>query len=102
MLPRETGEAQLAIVGKGDKPRNVLLPAEIATALAEMSGNALPEARMFQISERRINYIVKAAAKRAGSIPRPRRTGCGTLTPATRSTAAHRSRSCRRPSGMRT
>jgi integrase/recombinase XerD len=27
ILPRETGEGQLAIVGKGDKPRNVLLPA---------------------------------------------------------------------------
>src|SRR5688500_19061638 len=35
VLPRETGEAQLAIVGKGDKPRNVLLPAELATALTQ-------------------------------------------------------------------
>jgi integrase/recombinase XerD len=69
VLPRETGEAQLAIVGKGDKPRNVLLPAEIATALAEMRGDAGPEARVFTITERRIDYIAKAAAKRAGINP---------------------------------
>ena len=62
VIPRETGEAQLAIVGKGDKRRNVLLPAELATALAQMRG---PETRVFPITERRINYIVKAAAKRA-------------------------------------
>ena len=33
VLPRETGEVQLALVGKGDKPRHVLLPAEVAKAL---------------------------------------------------------------------
>jgi hypothetical protein len=69
VLPRETGEAQLAIVGKGDKPRNVLLPPEIAAALAAMREGAAAEARVFPISERRINYIVKAAAKRAGINP---------------------------------
>jgi integrase/recombinase XerD len=69
VLPRETGEAQLAIVGKGDKPRNVLLPAELATSLAQMRGNALSDARVFPITERRINYIVKATAKRAGINP---------------------------------
>jgi integrase/recombinase XerD len=69
VLPRETGEAQLAIVGKGDKPRNVLLPAELATALTGMRGEAGREARVFPITERRINYIVKAAAKRAGINP---------------------------------
>ncbi len=67
VLPRETGEAQLAILGKGDKPRNVLLPAELATALAAMRGE--PQDRVFAITERRINYIVKAAAKRAGINP---------------------------------
>src|SRR5687768_3297514 len=69
VLPRETGEAQLAIVGKGDKPRNVLLPAELAAVLAEMRGQASSEARVFPITERRINYIVKATAKRAGINP---------------------------------
>jgi integrase/recombinase XerD len=34
-----------------------------------MRGEAGPEARVFQITERRINYIVKAAAKRAGINP---------------------------------
>ena len=29
VIPRETGEAQLAIVGKGDKPRNILIPADL-------------------------------------------------------------------------
>jgi integrase/recombinase XerD len=67
VLPRETGEAQLAIVGKGDKPRNVLLPAELAAALAEKRGE--PHERVFPITERRINYVVKATAKRAGINP---------------------------------
>jgi site-specific recombinase XerD len=69
IIPRETGEAQLAIVGKGDKPRNVLLPADLAAALAAMRGNAAASDRVFPITERRINYIVKATAKRAGISP---------------------------------
>jgi integrase/recombinase XerD len=66
VIPRETGEAQLAIVGKGDKPRNILIPADLAAALHELRGDAPSSARVFPISERRINYIVKATAKRAG------------------------------------
>jgi integrase/recombinase XerD len=66
IIPRDTGEAQLAIVGKGDKPRNILIPAELAAALREMRGDAPASARVFPISERRINYIVKSTAKRAG------------------------------------
>ena len=66
IIPRETGEAQLAIVGKGDKPRNILIPADLAADLRELRGDAPASARVFPISERRINYIVKAAAKRAG------------------------------------
>jgi integrase/recombinase XerD len=65
VIPRETGEAQLAIVGKGDKPRNILIPADLAAALREMRGEAPASARVFPITERRINYIVKATAKRA-------------------------------------
>ena len=63
---RETGEAQLAIVGKGDKPRNILIPADLAAALRELRGDASASARVFPITERRINYIVKSTAKRAG------------------------------------
>ena len=69
IIPRESGEAQLAIVGKGDKPRNILIPADLATALRGMRGDASGSMRVFPISERRINYIVKAAAKRAGINP---------------------------------
>jgi integrase/recombinase XerD len=66
VIPRETGEAQLAIVGKGDKPRNILIPPDLATALRELRGDASGQERVFAITERRINYIVKATAKRAG------------------------------------
>ena len=52
----------LAIVGKGDKPRNILIPADLAAALRELRGDASGSARVFPISERRINYIVKATA----------------------------------------
>jgi integrase/recombinase XerD len=68
IIPRETGEAQLAIVGQGRQaPR--MLPAELAAALAAMRGGAAPAARVFPITERRINYIVKATAQRAGINP---------------------------------
>jgi integrase/recombinase XerD len=70
VIPRETGEAQLAIVGKGDKPRNILIPPDLAAALRELRGDAPSSVRVFPITERRINYIVKATAKRAG-IPAP-------------------------------
>jgi integrase/recombinase XerD len=66
IIPRDTGEAQLAIVGKGDKPRNILIPVGLAVELRELRGDAPAAARVFPVSERRINYIVKAAAKRAG------------------------------------
>jgi integrase len=62
VIPRETGEAQLAIVGKGDKPRNILIPADLGAALRELRGDAPDSARVFPITERRINYIVKATA----------------------------------------
>jgi hypothetical protein len=47
----------------------VLLPAEIASALAAMRGDAPASARVFPITERRIDYIVKSAANRAGINP---------------------------------
>jgi site-specific recombinase XerD len=69
LIPREAGEVQLAIVGKGDKPRNILIPADLASALLGLRGDAPASARVFPVSERRINYIVKATAMRAGINP---------------------------------
>jgi integrase/recombinase XerD len=63
------GEAQLALVGKGDKPRHVLLPAETAKLLIALLGEVAPSARLFPIMERRINYILKAIPKRAKCNP---------------------------------
>lgn len=40
VIPRETGEVQLALVGKGDKPRHVLLPAETAKKLLALRSDA--------------------------------------------------------------
>ena len=65
VIPRD-GEVQLALVGKGDKPRHVLLPAETATKLKALSGGASNSDRVFPITVRRIHAIVKATAKRAG------------------------------------
>ena len=100
VIPRETGEVQLALVGKGDKERHVLLPAETATKLLALRGDASNSVRVFPITERRINYILKAIVKRAGGNPASRPTGCATPTPATRSTTAHRSPSSHRHSAM--
>ena len=65
VIPRETGEVQLALIGKGDKERHVLIPAEIAKGLLALRGDAPPSARVFPITERRINQLIKAVAKRA-------------------------------------
>ena len=65
VIPRETGEVQLALVGKGDKERHVLIPSDIAKGLVALRGDAPSSARVFPITERRINQLIKAAAKRA-------------------------------------
>ena len=65
VIPRGTGEVQLALVGKGDKERHVLIPSDIAKGLLALRGDAPPSARVFPITERRINQLIKAAAKRA-------------------------------------
>jgi integrase/recombinase XerD len=70
VIPRETGEVQLALVGKGDKPRHVLLPSETAKKLLAMRGDASSSDRVFPITERRINYILKAIVRRAGGNPK--------------------------------
>ena len=81
VIPRDSGEVQLALVGKGDKPRHVLLPAETGSKLLAMRRRCSGSDRVFPITERRINYIMKAIVKRAGGntqrlsalvAPRPR------------------------------
>ncbi len=69
IVPRDTGEAQLNVIGKGDKTRCILIPADLAAVLRELRADAPASERVFPISERRINYVVKATAKRAGINP---------------------------------
>jgi site-specific recombinase XerD len=77
VIRRDSGEAQLSIVGKGDKSREVLIPAAIATPLLASRGDAPVSAPVFgsvrrpgqPLTERAVNYIVKDAAERAGVNP---------------------------------
>jgi site-specific recombinase XerD len=77
VIQRDSGEAQLSIVGKGSKSREVLIPAVIAARLFASSGEALASAPVFQsvrrpggpLTERAVNFIVKEAAERAGVNP---------------------------------
>jgi len=77
VIPRDSGEAQLEIVGKGDKVRQVLVPAAIAGALLASRGEATARAPVFAssrlpgepLTDRAINYMLKAAARRAGVNP---------------------------------
>jgi integrase/recombinase XerD len=77
VIRRDSGEAQLSIVGKGDKSREVLIPAAIATPLLASRGDAPASAPVFgsvrrsgqPLTERAVNYIMKDAADRAGVNP---------------------------------
>ena len=77
VIKRDRGEAQLSIVGKGDKAREVLVPAAIAGPLLASRGDAPASAPVFAsvrnpghaLTERAVNFIVKEAAKRAGINP---------------------------------
>jgi site-specific recombinase XerD len=74
VIRRDSGEAQLEVVGKGAKVRQVLIPAAIAGLLLASRGDAPASAPVFgtvrrpgePLTERAVNYIVKAAAERAG------------------------------------
>ncbi|MBS0240363.1 MAG: tyrosine-type recombinase/integrase [Proteobacteria bacterium] len=66
VIPRENGEVQLAVIGKGDKPRHVLLPADVAGRLLTLRAGAKAHANVFGIKEREINYLIKRIARRAG------------------------------------
>jgi integrase/recombinase XerD len=77
VIRRDSGEAQLSIVGKGDKSREVLIPAAIAGPLLVSRGDAPASTPVFAsvrrpgrpLTERAVNYIVKEAAERAGVNP---------------------------------
>jgi integrase/recombinase XerD len=77
VIRRDSGEAQLSVIGKGDKDRQVLIPAAIAGPLLASRGDAPGSAPVFAsvrrpgqpLTERAVNYIIKDAAKRAGVNP---------------------------------
>ena len=76
VIRRDNGEAQPEVLGKGDKVRQVLIPIEIAARLfasrARLRHRRLYLARCgdpANLTERAVNYVVKAAAKRAGVNP---------------------------------
>lgn len=74
VIRRGSGEAQLSIVGKASKGREVLIPAVIAARLFASRGEAPACARVFEsvqwpgipLTAYGINCIIKEAAKRAG------------------------------------
>ena len=75
LIPRDSGELQVEIVGKGQKARQVLLPAELAERLLATRVGAAAADHVFRsqraeaLTERGFNYVVKAAALRAGINP---------------------------------
>jgi integrase/recombinase XerD len=77
VIRRDSGEAQLSIVGKGSKSREVLIPAVIAARLFASRGDALASTPVFPsvrrpgspLTERAVDFIVKEAAERAGVNP---------------------------------
>jgi integrase/recombinase XerD len=77
VIRRDSGEAQLSIVGKGNKTREVLIPAAVAGSLLASRGDKPASAPVFgsvrrpgqPLTERAINYVIKAAAERAGVNP---------------------------------
>src|SRR5215471_13994940 len=74
VIRRDSGEAQLSIVGKGSRGREVLIPAVIAARLFASRGGAPASAPVFECVQRPgspltaygINCIGKEAAERAG------------------------------------
>ena len=77
VIARDSGEAQLEVTGKGDKVRQVLIPAAIATQLLASRADAPATAPVFEsvrhpghpLTDRAVNYMIKACAKRAGVNP---------------------------------
>lgn len=66
ILPRDNGCVQItALVGKGDKLREILLPAVVGVGLLDAAQGKPASDRVFPVSERRVNHIIKATAVRA-------------------------------------
>jgi integrase/recombinase XerD len=72
VIRRDDGKAQLNVLGKGSKPRQVLLPEVVSNALLKLRGAAGDCDPIFtnraggRLSNRAVNYMLKAAAERAG------------------------------------
>ena len=66
-VPRDHDRMQIAgLSGKGGKIREVLLPAAVSREIAMLSLGTNPSARIFPVSARRVNHIIKAACRRSG------------------------------------
>ena len=72
VIRRDSGEAQLEVVGKGDKVRQVLIPAVIAARLFASRGDAPASAPVFEsvrnpghaLTDRAVNFIDGVACMR--------------------------------------
>jgi integrase/recombinase XerD len=102
VIPRETGEAQLDIVGKGDKPRNILVPAEVAAALGELRGEASGQGGCLRSRSGASTTSSRRRRNAPGSISRSPRISCATPMRATPSMRVRPSRSFPKPWGMPT
>ena len=77
VIDRDSGEAQLEVVGKGDKVRQVLIPRHRRPAVGQPRRRASVRRPCSSsvrnpghaLTERAVNFIVKAAARRAGVNP---------------------------------
>ena len=73
LIRRDDGKVQLNVLGKGSKPRQVLLPEVVSNALLKLRGTAAGDGDPIftnrsggRLTDRAVNYMLKAAAKRAG------------------------------------
>jgi site-specific recombinase XerD len=73
VVHRDDGKVQLNVLGKGSKPRDVLLPEIVSNALLKLRGaNAGAADPIFtnrvggRLTDCAVNYMLKAAAARAG------------------------------------
>jgi integrase/recombinase XerD len=77
VIRRDDGQAQLSLVGKGTKEREVLIPSVIAAPLLASRGDADASAPVFPsvrrpgqpLTPRAIHFMVKEVAERAGVNP---------------------------------
>jgi integrase/recombinase XerD len=72
VIRRDDGKVQLNVLGKGSKPRQVLLPEVVSNALLKLRGDVGDSDPIFanraggHLTDRAVNYMLKAAAERAG------------------------------------